>query len=46
MEAISELSEADMKEWTNDLVHEVGEKSREKVRALSGWQVVRKEGKR
>ena len=53
MEAASELGEADMEEWTNDLEHEVGQESREKVRAKIHkrmgefeWQVVRLKGKR
>ena len=53
MDAASEPGTDDIEAWTNDLVGEVGEESRERVRSRitkrigeSGWQLVRKKGKR
>ena len=53
MDAASEPGTDDIEAWMNDLVGEVGEESRERVRSRitkrigeSGWQLVRKKGKR
>ena len=53
MDAASEPRIDDIEAWTNDLVGVVGEESRKRVRSRitkrnreSGWQLVRKKGKR
>ena len=53
MDAASEPGIDDTEAWTNDMVGVVGEESRERVRSRitkrigeSGWQLVRKKGKR